>query len=143
MGKKNKVKNELRVTLEEFGGRLDDTHFDNRPALQRAIDFLSNHGGGVLTPGRRGTVYFNGSIEEPSGPDHVTVEGFSFFNVDTTSYSSEYAKRDIKIRALLDDILVDCFVNGRPNDEDLSIEDIVAHTERFKDYLDRIYELGL
>ena len=143
MGKKNKAKNELVVTLEEFGGRVDDKNFDNRLPLKRAIDFLSNNGGGIVRPGKRGTIYFNGSIGKPSGPDHVTIEGFSFFSVDTTDYPSEYAKRDAKIRALLDEMLVDCFVNNKLNDEELSVEDIVAHTERFKDYLDRIYNLGL
>jgi len=143
MGNKNKANKELVVTLEDFGGRVDDPNFDNRLPLKRAMDFLSNNGGGIVRPGKRGYTYFNGSIDKPSGPDHVTIEFFSFFNVDTTNYPSEYSKRDIKIRALLDEMLVDCFVNGRPNDEELSIEDIVAHTERFKDYLDRIYALGL
>lgn len=143
MGKKKKAKNELVVTLEDFGGRIDDKNFDNRLPLKRAIDFLSNNGGGIVRPGKRGYTYFNGSIDQPSGPDHVTIEGFSFFNVDTRNYYTEYAKRDIKVRELLNELLIDCFVNSKSNGTDLSVEDIEEHTERFKDYLERINNLGL
>ena len=143
MGKKSKAKNELLVTLEDFGGRVDDKNFDNRLPLKRAIDFLSNNGGGIVRPGKRGTIYFNGSIDKPSGPDHVTIEGFSFFNVDTTDYPSEYAKRDAKIRVLLEELLVDLFITYRPDNVSLSVEGIEEHTKHFQDYLDRIDELGL
>lgn len=99
---------ETKAYLEDFGGRLDDPNFDNRPVLLRATDYLSRNGGGTLTTKGRGTVYFNGIIYLDAimtGPSHVTWQFMSLYNVDDTTYSTEYEKRDKQIKSLLDDLL--------------------------------------
>ena len=99
---------ENKSYLEDFGGRLDDPNFDNRPVLVRAIDYLSRNGGGILTTKGRGYVHLNGVIdleEVVTGPSQVIVQFMSFYNIDTTTYSTEYEKRDKEIKSLLDDLL--------------------------------------
>lgn len=99
---------ENKAYLEDFGGRLDDPNFDNRPVLLRASDYLSRNGGGTLTTKGSGTVYFNGTIDFDaigSGPYNFKWQFMSFYNVDKTTYSTEYEKRDNQIKSLLDDLL--------------------------------------
>lgn len=130
---------ELYVNIEDFGGKLDDPKFDNGPIINRALDFLSHNGGGVLTSKGNGTIFWNGVIDKPAGPDKVIFQFVSLFNTDPTIYDTPYQKRDMEIKELVNDLLTEYISEKwQQNDDHWNVEDITEMATEINYWKNRI-----
>lgn len=128
----------LEVNLTDFGGKSDDSYFDNRPVLQRAIDFLEKNGGGHLNLGN-GTVYFYGNI---TIPETVSLSGESIYCHTDEYYDTEHEKRNLELNALFDKLLTEYISSKYQHDEyKWGVDDIYEMSSEIEGWKNKINDL--